>query len=971
MAAPTEQLDRENIQVGYGLPPFAQAVFLSTDENGAPGELNQYVLREIGFPPDAIPSAGALKPGYAIVERGDQLLCFIATVGRGRSPATLVEAGLKAALLDARLAKVSSLWIPLMGTGGGRLTARRSETIIRRVLATTGWSGRPDVRIVISRSRSPQGRPQEKTASGFSREAGDEARRPWPPLPMEPAVDAILRLAAGLPRALVKGLAPAIVLALSLAEQPDAPTPLREDQDARDFAAALRNRSPDHVAWLRAFRFPHPDQTPPDLDASGELDQLLVAAAEHTLSRGAELVAAHDLIGALLADSDAASFITAQLGIAIADLQSDLNAARVGRISLTLHNDVASATDRLGYGSYAKAIAEFVTHAHTPPPISVSIQAPWGVGKSSLMTMVREQLDPERERRRPEPKTRKEQQERRKKEEFRVRHVMAFLDQKLDMKPPPQLRPDRRWTIWFNVWKYETTEQVWAGLVDAIVSQVSERLDPIDRELFLLKLQLSRIDDGAVPKRIYDRVANIWWANVRRWVLAAGGMMLSIAGLGAAAKADYLPDIIPYAWQGAADDHLVPAALAIQIGLAAFLTVSYFMSRQKTREEPAKFSLSDYLKVPDYDKALGSVHEIHEDLEKVLRALPKQGTKPSPLVVFIDDLDRCAPASVAGVVEGVSSFLASGMKCVFIIGMDPQMVAAALEDAHENVRDKLPSFERSVPLGWRFMDKFVQLPFTIPPSNAADFEDFMQNLIQPPASAPDEGGASGGGEPAALDIAPLSWLADLGQALLDQSARLLARAAGFLGMWTRPAKPAASGTSAGSRPTGGPAPETPQFEESRDVGIILEAVKDQTAGNPRELKRLANLARFYLQLRNERRRSQPAWEPPAPECYARWIVLTARWPDMMRWLLWGADEAFWRPTALKKPLATRRLEILEDHADGTVEAWRKQVANALNIPDTPKDALWLSDPKLFEFFSSEGKLDPARRLSAAASREFW
>jgi hypothetical protein len=49
-------------------------------------------------------------------------------------------------------------------------------------------------------------------------------------------------------------------------------------------------------------------------------------------------------------------------------------------------------------------------------------------------------------------------------------------------------------TVWFNAWKYQSTEQVWAGLADSIVTQVAARMDPVERELFFLELNLRRQD---------------------------------------------------------------------------------------------------------------------------------------------------------------------------------------------------------------------------------------------------------------------------------------------------------------------------------------------------------------------------------------------------------------------------------------------------------------------------------------------
>ena len=49
-------------------------------------------------------------------------------------------------------------------------------------------------------------------------------------------------------------------------------------------------------------------------------------------------------------------------------------------------------------------------------------------------------------------------------------------------------------------------------------------------------------------------------------------------------------------------------------------------------------------------------------------------------VIFIDDLDRCFPAKVGQVVEAINLFLAGDLpKCMFVIGMDTELVAAALQ----------------------------------------------------------------------------------------------------------------------------------------------------------------------------------------------------------------------------------------------------------------------------------------------------
>src|SRR5205807_3624269 len=72
--------------------------------------------------------------------------------------------------------------------------------------------------------------------------------------------------------------------------------------------------------------------------------------------------------------------------------------------------------------------------------------------------------------------------------------------------------------------------------------------------------------------------------------------------------------------------------------------------------------------------------------------------------------------------------------CVFIFGMDAEMIAAALEKAHSNVIAKLPGYAAGTAVGWRFMDKFLQLPFVIPPPEASDLAEYVTSPFEEEAT---------------------------------------------------------------------------------------------------------------------------------------------------------------------------------------------------------------------------------------------
>jgi len=71
------------------------------------------------------------------------------------------------------------------------------------------------------------------------------------------------------------------------------------------------------------------------------------------------------------------------------------------RISAQVLADAPTDVDELDFGDYARALADFISHPRTDKPLTIAIDAPWGMGKTSLMKMIERELkgeapDPER-----------------------------------------------------------------------------------------------------------------------------------------------------------------------------------------------------------------------------------------------------------------------------------------------------------------------------------------------------------------------------------------------------------------------------------------------------------------------------------------------------------------------------------------------------------------------------------------------
>ena len=89
-------------------------------------------------------------------------------------------------------------------------------------------------------------------------------------------------------------------------------------------------------------------------------------------------------------------------------------------------NDQVTADDALGFKPYVEAIAEFLLSEQTKPPLTLSIEGEWGSGKSSFM-----------------------------------KRLKAYLEEKGGR------------TVWFNAWRHDQAEQVWAAFALSFIEQIS------------------------------------------------------------------------------------------------------------------------------------------------------------------------------------------------------------------------------------------------------------------------------------------------------------------------------------------------------------------------------------------------------------------------------------------------------------------------------------------------------------------
>ena len=369
-----------------------------------------------------------------------------------------------------------------------------------------------------------------------------------------------------------------------------------------------------------------------------------------------------------------------------------------------LLSDQSTDNDLLGFSVYSTAIAELIKtnileqdnplqnsdvakplDTKAGKPFNIGIIAPWGHGKTTLMKHVQKELDSNYKHSDEEIETKiKLDDKRTGSKNTTYKQAKKYIDgeewenKKIDNGFP---------SVWFNAWRYQSSEQIWAGLGHAIITQLSSRLTNIEKEKFWFKLQLGRIDKLKMRNEFYADLIK----KSLPWLIVS-----SVAILAA------LVCLIYKAWNA-----------SWIIGVVGIIPTA--IKWVSSTHDKIDGNISVYFEEPDYTGKLGVYHHIIHDLHKVFSLLLKNNQRA---VIFIDDLDRCSPTIIAEVFEAVNLMMIDpiiGNHCYFIFGMDAQVVAAALDNKYASMSGKLKDQENAFgSVGWYFLDKFIQLPFNVP-----------------------------------------------------------------------------------------------------------------------------------------------------------------------------------------------------------------------------------------------------------------
>lgn len=225
-----------------------------------------------------------------------------------------------------------------------------------------------------------------------------------------------------------------------------------------------------------------------------------------------------------------------------------------------------------------------------------------------------------------------------------------------------------------------------------------------------------------------------------------------------------------------------------------------------------------------------TMEQFEHDFESLLRSVAV-----GRIIVFIDDLDRCSSDKIVEAFETIKLFL-NTPETTFVIGADAPKIEQAIGTTYQIAEATRATFARD------YLEKIVQLPFSIPEQRAHDIAAYVGMLVL------------------RMYLTPAGW-----PLLLDSRRALLLKAtdmAASLNEWM------------GSNPTALRPDAAPQARDHltrtlTHVDVLVRGLR----GNPRQIKRFLNIVELRARIAKANKLDVQ------PDLLTKLTALEYRWPE--------------------------------------------------------------------------------------------
>lgn len=347
-------------------------------------------------------------------------------------------------------------------------------------------------------------------------------------------------------------------------------------------------------------------------------------------------------------------------------------------------SDQPATIDKIGFEPYVQAVSAFLCQKDTQPPLTLSVEGTWGSGKSSFMLQLEDRIQKEAGK-----------------------------------------------TVWFNAWRHDKEEELWAAFALHFTEELAKKLPFWKRCLLHLKVTVLRFDWGrgwyqvakfVVLSALFVFISFSTWTYYYNHPSSMQQLYSSAHDAAAGKKTDLKPQELAL-------------TLLLGVGGASASLLLAFAGIRKISEvvgNPLRIPLTNYIRDPKYEARAAFIETFHSDFARLVKTYAGNGR----VFVFIDDLDRCDVPKAAELMRAINLLISESTPIVYILGLDREKIAAGLAAKYEKLLPYLSSKKdgptiaglAGIEFGYEFLEKFIQIPFTLPQPTDKDVDELLDSL---------------------------------------------------------------------------------------------------------------------------------------------------------------------------------------------------------------------------------------------------
>jgi len=340
-------------------------------------------------------------------------------------------------------------------------------------------------------------------------------------------------------------------------------------------------------------------------------------------------------------------------------------------------NDSAATQDSIGFSPYVRALAKLLCHKDTSVPLVVGVFGEWGSGKTSFMRQLKSEISEQ------------------------------------ELKKSKQ--------VWFNAWKYDNQNDLWAALLQAITSQVEENTNMFNM-IF----------------RRFMRLVNLkFFINITFIFVLSGYLIWLFYDASLLPKYSEIADTIQMNTVTSIVLHFAMVVFPPGFAVLVFYWLGVLkpiIELVRKMKNPLGLDVNELIHGKSLPDKIEGIRTFEKDLEVRLEDyLGSDGR----LIVYVDDLDRCSPEHAVEIIEAVNLFLETD-RCIFVLGMDHKLISSSIELKYKELSEKykelhkedlslLNADDRSY--GEFFLKKIIQVPIAVPSLSDDELNRYVGSFI--------------------------------------------------------------------------------------------------------------------------------------------------------------------------------------------------------------------------------------------------